>query len=293
MIPKELIQKVRRIEITTKKVVDALISGGYHSAFKGKGMEFSEVREYIDGDDIRLIDWNVTARMRTPYIKKHIEERELTVMLMVDASASGSFGTVNKFKGEIAVELCALIAFSAINNNDRVGLIIYSSEIEKYIPPQKGRNHVLYVIREMLYAKPKHSGTDIDKALQFLNRVQTKKAVVFMVSDFFAPPFENALRISSRRHDCIACTITDPRETSFPDAGLIELEDAETGETMLVDSGSSAFRSLYETKMRSRRTAISTLFKSNGIDEIAISTESEYVEPLVRFFKKREKMLLR
>jgi len=293
MIPKELIQKVRRIEITTKRVVDSLVSGGYHSAFKGKGMEFSEVREYTDGDDIRLIDWNVTARMRTPYIKKHVEERELTVMLMVDASASGSFGTVNKFKGEIAVELCALLAFSAIKNNDRVGLIIYSSEIEKYIPPQKGRNHVLYVIRELLYDQPKHPGTDIDKALRFLNRVQTKKAVVFMVSDFLSPPFENALRISARRHDLIACSVSDPRETVFPDVGLVELEDAENGSTILVDSGSAVFRETYRRRTEVQRQAVTALFRNNGIDEIAVSTETEYVEPLVRFFRKRERMMQR
>ncbi|MBN1579018.1 MAG: DUF58 domain-containing protein [Chitinispirillaceae bacterium] len=291
MIPKELIQKVRRIEITTKRVVDSLLSGGYHSAFKGKGMEFSEVRGYVDGDDIRSIDWNVTARMGTPYVKKHIEEREMTVMLMVDASASGSFGTVNKFKGEIGVELCALLAFSAIKNNDRVGLIIFSSEVERYIPPQKGRNHVLYVIRELLYFKPQHPGTDIDKALQFLNRVQTKKAVVFLVSDFMAPPFETALRISGRRHDLIACPVSDPREMEFPDVGLVELEDAESGATMLVDSGSAAFRNHYAKTMRARREKASSIFKSNGIDEIPISTGSEYVDELVKFFRKRERML--
>jgi uncharacterized protein (DUF58 family) len=291
MIPKELIQKVRRIEITTKRVVDSVLSGGYHSAFKGKGMEFSEVRDYVDGDDIRAIDWNVTARMGSPYVKKHIEERELTVMLMVDASASGSFGTVNKFKGEVAVELCALLAFSAIKNNDRVGLIIFSSGIERYIPPQKGRNHVLYVIRELLYFKPKETGTDIDKALSYLNLVQTKKAVVFLVSDFISPPFDNALRVSARRHDLIACPVTDPRESVFPDAGLVELEDAETGETVLVDSGSAAFRNFYAQKTAQRRGKITSLFTANGIDEIAIATETEYVDALVKFFRKRERML--
>lgn len=293
MIPKELIQKVRRIEITTKRMVDSVLSGGYHSAFKGKGMEFSEVRDYVEGDDIRTIDWNVTARMGAPYVKKHIEERELTVMLMVDASASGSFGTVNKFKGEVAVELCALLAFSAIKNNDRVGLIIFSSDIERYIPPQKGRNHVLYVIRELLYFEPRHTGTDIDKALSYLNRVQTKKAVVFLVSDFISPSFENALRVSSRRHDLIACPVSDPREAEFPDVGLVELEDAESGETVLVDSGSAAFRSYYAKKMRAGREKTASLFSSNGIDEIAISTETEYVDALVKFFRKRERMLRR
>ena len=291
MIPKELIQKVRRIEITTKRVVDSVLSGGYHSAFKGKGMEFSEVREYVEGDDIRSIDWNVTARTGTPHVKKHIEERELTVMLMVDASASGSFGTVNKFKGEVAVELCALLAFSAIKNNDRVGLIIFSSDIERYIPPQKGRNHVLYVIRELLYFEPQHTGTDIDRALSYLNLVQTKKAVVFLVSDFIAPSFENALRVSSRRHDLIACPVTDPRETVFPDVGLVELEDAESGKTILVDSGSAAFRNFYSRKAAQQHDKMSSLFTANGIDEIPISTETEYVDALVKFFRKRERMM--
>lgn len=293
MIPTELIQKVRNIEIKTRNVVDSILSGGYHSAFKGKGMEFSEVREYTDGDDIRAIDWNVTARMGSPFVKKHIEERELTVMLMVDASASGDFGTCNKFKGEIAVELCALLAFSAIKNSDRVGLIIFTSEVERYIPPQKGRNHVLRVIREMLYFKPEHTGTDLNNALRFLNRVLTKKAVVFLVSDFFAGTFEKALRVSARRHDLIACTVSDPRELQFPAIGMVELEDAETGETVLVDSGSLSFRKLYAQTASERRQKTALLFQTNGVDEIAISTETEYVEPLIRFFKKRERMLRR
>ncbi|HEX3019933.1 MAG TPA: DUF58 domain-containing protein [Chitinispirillaceae bacterium] len=293
MIPKEVLQKVRHIEIKTKRIVDSIISGGYHSAFKGKGMEFSEVRGYIDGDDIRTIDWNVTARMGDPYVKKHVEERELTVMLMVDASASGNFGTVNKFKGETAVELCALLAFSAIKNNDRVGLIIFTSDVELYIPPKKGKNHVLHVIRELLFFKPTYPGTNISEALKFLNRVQTKKSVTFLVSDFFAPSFAAALRISSKRHDLIAITVNDPREMIFPDSGLIELEDAESGATVLVDSGSKQFRTFYKQEMEKRLTATSTLFKTSGIDEIRISTESGYVDPLVHFFKKREKMLRR
>lgn len=293
MIPKEVLQKVRHIEIKTKRIVDSIISGGYHSAFKGKGMEFSEVRGYIEGDDVRTIDWNVTARMGDPYVKKHVEERELTVMLMVDASASGNFGSVNKFKGEIAVELCALLAFSAIKNNDRVGLIIFTSDVELYIPPKKGKNHVLHVIRELLFFKPARSGTSITEALKFFNRVQTKKAVTFLVSDFFASPFDAALRIASKRHDLITITINDPREMIFPDSGLIELEDAETGATVLVDSGSKQFRMFYEQEMQKRHTTISNLFKTCGIDEIRISTETGYVDPLVHFFKKRERMLRR
>jgi uncharacterized protein (DUF58 family) len=293
MIPKEVLQKVRRIEIKTKRVVDSILSGEYHSAFKGKGMEFAEVRGYVEGDDIRNIDWNVTARMGDPYVKKHQEERELTVMLMVDASASGSFGSVNKFKGETGVELCALLAFSAIKNKDRVGLIIFTSEVELYIPPKKGKNHVLHVIRELLYFNPKGKKTDVAAALSFLNGVQTKKAVVFLVSDFFTPTFDKALRVSARRHDLIAVTINDPRESVFPDVGLVELEDAESGRTVLVDSGSKAFRELYKKKMENKWASVSNLFKSNGVDEIPVSTETEYVEPLVKFFKKRERMMHR
>ena len=291
MIPKEVIQKVRRIEIKTKRVVDSILSGEYHSAFKGKGMEFSEVRSYTEGDDIRSIDWNVTARMGSPYIKKHTEERELSVMLMVDASASGSFGTVNKFKGEIAAELSALLAFSAIKNNDRVGLIIFTSEVELYIPPQKGKNHVLHVIREMLFFKPGKKSTDISKALGFLNRVQTRRAVVFLVSDFFSNDYSAALRISARKHDLIAVTINDPREMTFPNVGLVNLEDAETGKTILVDSSSRTFRDLYFKEMATRYKTIQNQLRSTGVDEIHVSTETEYVEPLIRFFKRREKLL--
>lgn len=293
MIPKEVLQKVRRIEIKTKRVVDSILSGEYHSAFKGKGMEFAEVRGYVEGDDIRNIDWNVTARMGDPYVKKHQEERELTVILMVDASASGSFGSVNKFKGETGVELCALLAFSAIKNKDRVGLIIFTSEVELYIPPKKGKNHVLHVIRELLYFNPKGKKTDVAAALSFLNGVQTKKAVVFLVSDFFTPTFDKALRVSARRHDLIAVTINDPRECVFPDVGLVELEDAESGRTVLVDSGSKEFRELYKKKMENKWASVSNLFKANGVDEIPVSTETEYVEPLVKFFKKRERMMHR
>jgi uncharacterized protein (DUF58 family) len=291
MIPKEVLQKVRRIEIKTKRAVDSILSGEYHSAFKGRGMEFSEVRNYVDGDDVRSIDWNVTARMGDPYVKKHKEERELTVMLMVDASASGSFGSINKFKDETGVELCALLAFSAIKNNDRVGLIIFTSEVELYIPPQKGKNHVLHVIRELLYFKPKGKKTDVANALSYLNGVQTKKAVVFLVSDFFTPSFDAALRISAKRHDLVAVTINDPRENVFPDVGLVELEDAESGQTVLVDSGSREFRELYQKKMAMKWASVSTLFKSSGVDEIPVSTETDYIEPLVKFFKKRERKM--
>jgi uncharacterized protein (DUF58 family) len=252
-------------------------------------MEFSEVRSYVEGDDIRNIDWNVTARMNSLYVKKHVEEREMTVMLLVDASASGSFGSVDKFKGEMGVELCALLAFSAIKNNDRVGLIIFTSEVERYIPPQKGKNHVLRVIRELLYFEPQRKGTNVAEALSFLNRVQRRKAVVFLVSDFFTPPFTKPLRVTAKRHDLIAISLRDPRESELPDVGLVELEDAESGGAVLVDSSSKEFRNSYKREMEQRTAAISQVFVSNGVDEIPVSTATDYVDPLVKFFRKREK----
>jgi uncharacterized protein (DUF58 family) len=290
MIPKEVLQKVRRIEIRTRSIVESILSGEYQSVFKGRGMEFSEVRTYTEGDDVRSIDWNVTARMGQPYVKKYTEERELTLMLVVDASSSGHFGSVSRFKDEVAVELCALLAFSAIKNNDRVGLIIFTSDVEKYIPPKKGKNHVLRVIRELLYFKPAKPGTDLGAAVGFLNRVLTKKSVVFLVSDFCASGYEVPIRVASRRHDFVAVSITDPREKALPDVGLVELSDPETGRSVLVDTRDKALRQAFsrESERRSRET--SAFFRANGIDEIPISTEGDYVEPLVRFFKKREKM---
>jgi uncharacterized protein (DUF58 family) len=290
MIPKEVLQKVRRIEIRTRSIVESILSGEYQSVFKGRGMEFSEVRTYIEGDDVRSIDWNVTARMGQPYVKKHVEERELTVMLLVDASLSGHFGSVERFKDEIGVELCALLAFSAIENNDRVGLIIFTSEVEKYIPPKKGKNHVLRVIRELLYFRPKKRGTDIAAALGYLNRVCTKKSVVFCVSDFAATGFEAAMRVAGRRHDLVAIRLTDPREKTLPDVGLIELFDPETGKTMLVDSRDKSLRRAFAAESEKRGRDATAFFRANGIDEIPISTESDYVDPLVKFFRKREKM---
>jgi uncharacterized protein (DUF58 family) len=267
------------------------MSGEYHSAFKGRGMEFSEVRSYMDGDDVRTIDWNVTARMGSPYIKKYVEERELTVMLVVDASSSGDFGSVDKFKGEMAVELCSLLAFSAIRNNDRVGLIIFTSDVEVFIPPRKGKNHVLRVIRELLYFRPKNRGTDIGNALKFLNKVQTKTSVVFLVSDFIsAVNFEAPLRVAAKRHDLVTISITDPREESIPRVGLIELEDAETGETILFDTRSKKSLAIYRREVGRRREQLDGLLRSTGTDEIRVSTETGYVKPIVKFFQKREKL---
>jgi uncharacterized protein (DUF58 family) len=288
MIPADIIRRVRSIEIRTRRIVNDVLSGEYHSVFKGRGMEFSEVREYIPGDEIRTIDWNVTARVGRPFVKIYKEERELTVMLMVDASASGDFGTINRMKGETAVELCALLAFSAIKNNDKVGLIIFTGGIEKFIPPKKGRNHVLRVIRELLYFRPREKGTDIGSALAYLNQVIKKRSVVCLVSDFFdAKDFKAALKVASQKHDVIAMAVTDPRESDLPPAGLVELMDAETGAEILIDSSHEHFRRVFRERAAKRLAAREALFRSAGVENIPFTTGADYVEPLVRFFKRR------
>jgi len=287
MIPKEILKKVREIEIYTNRLVNDVLAGEYHSVFKGRGMEFSEVREYHQGDDIRNIDWNVTARMGHPYVKLHVEERELTVILLIDASASGNFGTVNQMKGELAVELCAVLAFSAIRNNDKIGLITFTDDVEKYIPPKKGKNHVLRVIRELLYFEPERKGTDIQAALEYLNRVMKRKAVVFLVSDFIAGDYEQALRVTSRKHDVIPITITDPRETELPKVGLLELEDAEIGEMIMIDTFDASVRQAYRDLALLTQTARERLFRSMKMDAIDIRTNEPYVSTLINFFRKR------
>lgn len=289
MIPKELAKKIRILQITTRKVVNEILAGEYSSVFKGRGMEFDEVREYIPGDDIRSIDWNVTARTGVPHVKRFVEERELTVLFVVDLSASGAFGSVNKLKNEVAAELCALLSFSAVKNNDKVGLILFTDHVEKYIPPKKGTTHVLRVIRELLDFKPKKASTDIAGALEFLGKVATKKAVVFLVSDFLAEGFEKPMRIIGSKHDLIAATIVDPREVSLPDVGLIELEDAETGETVLLDTSSSSVRRNYERLGKEQSKKFGDLFASMGVDQIEIRTDRDYVPELVKFFRIRER----
>ncbi len=291
MIPKEIVQRVRQIEIRTKHLVNDAFSGEYHSVFKGRGMEFAEVREYEPGDDIRSIDWNVTARTGRPYIKRFTEERELTVMLLVDASGSGNFGTGNQMKGEIAVELCALLAFAAIKNNDRVGLLIFTDRIEKFIPPRKGRTHVLRVIRELLYGRPEGTGTDIAQALEYMNRVINRRSVVFLASDFLSSDFDTALRIANKRHDLVAITMTDPRELSIPPVGLIELEDSETGEEILVDTNDEAWRQAYQRNNKSLREARDQMFRVTGIDTIHVHTDRPYIDSVIQFFNKRERLL--
>jgi len=287
MLPEELARKVKGIELRTKRLVNAVFSGEYHSVFKGRGIEFAEVREYGIGADVRFIDWNVTARSGRPYIKTFEEERELTVMLAVDASGSGMFGSRGTYKAELAAEVSAVIAFSALKNNDGVGLVMFTDQIELYIPPQKGRKHVLRVIREILYFKPKGRLTGITAAMEHVNRILKRKAIVFLISDFMDAGFEQALNVAARKHDMIAVTIRDEREVALSDSGFITIEDAETGEMMIVDTSSKKLRRRYWEYMKRRSADLSTYFKKRGIDEIPLHTGESYDEALVRFFKKR------
>jgi len=289
MLPKEVIKKIRKIEIRTKKLVNDVFSGEYHSVFKGRGMEFQEVREYQPGDDIRIIDWNVTARYGFPFVKKFQEERELTVVILWDASSSGKFGTQEKMKSELAAEICSLLAFSAIKNNDKVGMIIFTDQIEKFIPPQKGRSHVLRLIREVLYYQPQNKGTDLALALDFLGRVIHRRAVVFIVSDFLSLDYDKPLKIANRRHDVVAIRITDPRERELPAVGFLELEDAETGEQVLVDTQNLLVRKQFAMFANAEREKLTRKFKSMNLDSVEVSTAKSYIIPLVTFFKQRAK----
>ena len=289
MLPSEILRKIRRIQITTSRMVTDVFAGQYESVFKGRGMEFDEVREYQPGDEIRSIDWNVTARMGHPYVKKFIEERQLTVMILLDASASTSFGSGRQLKSELAAELSAVLAFSAIRNNDRVGLIVFTERIEKFIPPRKGTSHVLRVIREALYFKPKGRGTDIAKAIEYLNAVTTRRAVVFVISDFYSRGYKKSLTIANKRHDMIAITITDPRESDMPNVGIIELGDAETGKVFLVDTSSASVRKRYNERSRKTLSERKDIFNSSKVDHIDISTARPYLVPLMQFFKMRER----
>jgi uncharacterized protein (DUF58 family) len=289
MLPKEILKKVRKIQLKTAKLSDEAMTGHYASAFKGMGMEFSEVREYVAGDDVRSIDWNVTARSGVPFIKRYMEERELTVVLMVDLSASQRFGSVNRLKSELAAEISALLAFLAIKNNDKVGLLIFSDTCERYIPPQKGRGHVLRVIREILAYQPSGAGTRIDGALSFINKVLKHRSVVFVISDFLDDDFEKTLKNSAKRHDVIGIRLSDPRESVLPELGLIEFEDSETGRRVLVDSSAPEVRSLFQERIRRHDEAVTRLFRKNRIDLIEIKTSQPYLEPLQRFFIQRER----
>jgi uncharacterized protein (DUF58 family) len=289
MIPRELAKKIRYLQIYTSKAVNDVLAGEYQSVFKGQGMEFQEVREYQPGDEVRTIDWNVTARMGHPFVKRFVEERELSVIFLVDLSASGAFGSTHQMKNEVAAEVCALLAFSAIKNNDKVGLVVFTDCIELFVPPAKGTSHVLRLIEELLNFKPRQAKTNIGEAIEYLRHVTTKRCVVFLVSDFQGGDFDRPLRVMSRRHDVIAVSITDPREVRLPNVGLIELEDAETGELIVIDTGSAAVRQQYENLGAGQQGRLRDLFRSMDVDQIEVFTGRDHVRDLVRFFRTRER----
>ena len=289
--PKDILKKIRHLEIRTRGLVEAAFAGQYRSVFKGRGMNFEEVREYQAGDEVRTIDWNVTARLGHPYVKKFTEERELTVMLIVDVSASGDFGSVHLSKRELAAEVACLLAFSAIRNNDKVGLILFSDEVELFIPPKKGRIHTLRLIRDVLYFEPKGRGTNPSAALNYLNKVLTRKAVVFLISDFQAADFSRELSISSRRHDLVALPIVDPREQELPNIGRVTLEDAETGEQIEVNTSDRSVQGAYRHLIERNRAELFRNLHRNRIDTIELKTDEDYLPALRNFFRQRERRL--
>jgi uncharacterized protein (DUF58 family) len=311
MIPREILKKIRQIEIRTNRVVTETLAGQYHSVFKGQGMNFDEVREYQPGDDVRAIDWNVTARMNHPFIKKFVEERELTLMLVVDVSGSGLFGSRAQSKRELAAEIASVLAFSAIRNNDKVGLLLFTDEVEKFIPPRKGRSHVLRVIREVLFFEPKRRGTDLVQALEFMGRVLPHRAIAVVISDFITPPqraavspaarpqnplppeLQTALRIANRKHDVVAVQITDRYELELPALGRLILEDAETGEIVEINTGHVSSRNAFALRQEKQRNDLARQFRSSGVDTIQLRTDESYSAALGKFFENREKRRLR
>lgn len=284
----ELLKKVRKIEIKSKGLSNQLFSGEYHSAFKGSGMAFSEVREYIPGDEIRKIDWNITARFNAPYVKIFEEERELTVMFLVDISASEMFGTKLQFKRELITEICAVLAFSAIQNNDKIGVIFFSDKVEKFIPPKKGKSHILRIIRELLDFQPESKGTNLAEALRFLTQVIKKKATCFVLSDFISPSFENELKLASKRHDMVALWVYDAAEKKLPNIGYVPVLNAETNEVVWVDTASKKVQNLYYADARKKEDETKTMLRKAGVDFAKIATHESYVGPLMNFFKMRE-----
>ena len=289
--PKEIFKHIRRIEIKTGKLVDDFFSGQYESVFKGRGMEFWEVREYQPGDDIRTIDWNVTARFGRPFVKKFIEERELTVILLVDVSGSQTFASVNKLKSELAGEIASILAFSAIRNNDKVGLIIFTDKIERVVLPKKGRKHILRIIRDILYFTPESRKTDISVALEYLNEIWRKKAVVFLISDFLQKGFEKALKITNKRHDLIGIVLEDPKEIKLPSIGFINFQDNETLEQIVINTYDRELLNKIEDRIKKEKEERERLFKKINLDYIKISTDRSYVEPLINFFQRRAQRL--
>jgi len=294
---REILKKVRQIEIRTRRLVDSSMGGEYHSVFKGRGMDFDEVREYVPGDEVRTIDWNVTARSGRPFVKKFTEERELTILLLVDVSASGNFGSTSQSKREMAAELASVLAFSAIRNNDKVGLILFSDQIEQYIPPKKGRRHVLRVVREILYFQPQHRGTDIVQALDFANRVTPRRAISFLISDFQTSgdnsqalaSLQRAVRLTQTRHDLVALHIQDRREHELPDVGLLAIEDAETGEMLELSTSNPKVRARFAELSRRNVEALRRVLNAEAVDSLELETGESYIPPLMQFFKTRER----
>ncbi len=293
MLPREVIRQIRRLQLKARHAVEDLLGGEYHSVFKGAGLAFEEVRAYQPGDDIRAIDWNVTARMGHPFIKRYIEERELTVMVAVDCSGSQQFGTRTQQKREVAAELAAVLAFSAISNNDRVGLVQFSDRVERFVPPRKGTRHVLRLIRDVLFYQPNHRGTSLREGLDFLNRVLHRRTIVFLLSDFLDSGYEASFKRTGRRHDFIAVRIVDPREEELPAVGLLELEDAESGERLLLDTNSAAVRLAFRAAAQRRREQLTQLTRRTRVDLIEVSTDGGHLDALIRFFRLRERRLRR
>ena len=291
MLTKELIKRIRRLEITTRKVVSALLAGQYHSVFKGRGMAFSEVRQYQPGDEVRTIDWNVTARMNETYVKVFTEERELTVMLLVDVSASEEFGSTVRSKAEVAAEVAAQIAFSAIANNDRVGLVLFSDRVEKVVPPRKGRKHVLRVVSDILSYKPKGRGTDLNVGLTWLKQIAKRKTVTFLISDFLATGYDKSLRIVRRTHDVIPVVVVDPVEDAFPSMGLLQMEDPESGEQFLIDTSDPRVRGRFAVAMSRQREERTRLFRKLALDHVELKSGEDYSMALQRFFRARTRRL--
>ncbi|HEY2367077.1 MAG TPA: DUF58 domain-containing protein [Polyangiaceae bacterium] len=297
---REIVGKVRQIEIRTRRLVNDAVAGHYHSVFRGRGIDFDEVREYVPGDDVRTIDWNVTARAGHPFVKKFREDRELTILLLVDVSGSLDFGSTGTSKRELEAELASVLALSATRNNDKVGLVLFTDEVETYLPPKKGRFHVLRVVREILGARPKHGGTNVERALRFANEVTQRRAIVFLLSDLLSPAtgparlaaLRDAVRLVQRRHDLVAMHIHDPREMTLPDVGVLTLEDAETGELVEIDTGKARVREKFATLAEARRIETARTLRREGVDCLEIDTGKPYLPPLMSFFKNRERRLM-
>jgi uncharacterized protein (DUF58 family) len=293
MLPREVVRQIRRLQLRARRAVEDLLGGEYHSVFKGSGIAFEEVREYQPGDDIRTIDWNVTARMGHPFIKRFVEERELTVMLLVDCSASHHFGTQLQQKREVAAELAAILAFSAIRNNDKVGLVEFTDRVERFVPPRKGARHVLRLIRDVLFFQPGQRRTSIKEGLDFLSRVLHRRAIVFLLSDFIDRGYERALKRTAKRHDLIAIRLVDPREHSMPGVGFLEVEDAETGQRVILDTSSRQVREEFVRAARQRGEALAQMLRAARIDLIEVSTDGGHLDALIHFFRLRERRLRR